>query len=170
MWRACVLPWGKIVARVNYGEEGGRARRERERESAVPGFIYPQGNCNVPPYTDQSMELLYLSVSPCFSRLFSLRPFVILFLSIFLRSIRDSSSIIRNMIASYASHTRRPLPEIYTVLTLTTPSILPTPPLRMRVPTHRGNLSKLRSSLNRATLILLTSYRGRKRRQYREWR
>ena len=152
-------------------EEREERERERERER-VPcrGSYTPRATATFHRTTNQSMELLYLSVSPCFSRLFSLRPFVILFLSIFLRSIRDSSSIIRNMIASYASHTRRPLPEIYTVLTLTTPSILPTPPLRMRVPTHRGNLSKLRSSLNRAMLILLTSYRGRKRRQYREWR
>ena len=153
MWRACVLPWGRIVARVNCGEEGGKeweaergreGERERERErEPCRGSYTPRATATFYHATDQSMELLYLCVSPCFlsfplSLSLPLCPFVILFLSIF----RDSSSIIRNI-----AHTHRPPSKIYGINTWQH-SECPMPPLRTNACTD--NPSKLGSSLKRA--------------------
>ena len=153
MWRACVLPWGRIVARVNCGEEGGKeweaergreGERERERERAVPGFIYPQGDCNVLPChrpingASLPLCLTLLPLFPSLSLSLPLCPFVILFLSIF----RDSSSIIRNI-----AHTHRPPSKIYGINTWQH-SECPMPPLRTNACTD--NPSKLGSSLKRA--------------------
>ena len=185
MWRACVLPWGKIVARVNCmgrrveeweakrerkrereREKGGakegreRERRgvgEKERESRA-GVHIPPGQLQrstVPP-TNQwsfSTSLSHL-VSPVSSPSVHSSFFFSRFSSVPSATLRPSYVI---WLHRTRAHTRRPPPEIYTVLTLTTASI----PSRRHpcgcVYPRTGNLSKLRSSLKRAVLILLTS-------------
>lgn len=142
MWRACVLPWGRIVARVNCGKEGGKeweAERDREKERAVPGFIYPQGNCNVLPC---HRPINGASLPLCLT-LFPLFPSPSVHSSFFFSRF---SAILR---PSYViSHTRIVPLHGFTVLILDNGEC-PIPPLRIPyVPIIHRNF--VRSSLKRA--------------------